>query len=666
MKVFLSYRFADETLVQSISYYLTKQSDLEPYFYGNELHSQNWVAEVGEKITEAGAFLLFVGTEVGNTQLMEALAILNLPGERQNRLIKLPGFAAVPAQLALFAAFPTVEARGSDERSAQECARAITTSLGKQWVPVDDIPEGYAFDYEKDIINAYNQDVIDPELIGKGCPRHWPEVTREECTSQSPLKEEDVGLFRDSLVLAGALKESAADVIRRDLCFPEAGPRNRLAYPTLERPRTLRVGVLVSGGIAPGINAVIAGIVERHFLYAESGRYETGLIINGYHNGLKAIYHSGLHSRPLTPEDVAARADRSGSILGTARLPEFMSSDPLERRNALERAVNHLSADGIQILYIIGGDGSMRAAHALWKTAERLGRKISVVGIPKAMDNDILWVWQSFGFLSAVECSRELIQQLHTEAKSNPRLCVMQLFGSDSGFVVTHAVSASGVCDLFLVPEVPFTMKVVCNYIAARLRDRYMRSGPLASTYGMIVMAETAIPRDAEDYFDNPKVNLTNDEKEAIRDFLKTKRVFGQTPDELRSGGLKLVSRVIQEFIKQSVDVLDDRYWRQFRVFTNEPRHLIRAIAPSTSDTIIAKRLGSLAVDGAMAGYTDFMISQWLTEYVMVPLRLVVLGRKRIPRYGIFYKAARASTGQPSDLGDEDAEASTRFAGHSF
>jgi 6-phosphofructokinase 1 len=89
-----------------------------------------------------------------------------------------------------------------------------------------------------------------------------------------------------------------------------------------------------------------------------------------------------------------------------------------------------------------------------------------------------------------------------------------------------------------------------------------------------------------------------------------------------------------------------DPFWESFRVFSNEPRHLLRAIAPSASDVIFGQRLGVLAVDNAMAGYTDFMISQWMTEYVLVPLKLVVLGRKRVPHDGIFWKSVVANTGQ--------------------
>jgi 6-phosphofructokinase 1 len=654
MKVFLSYHFADEPFVRSTAFYLKQQSGLTPYFYG-DVSSAEWIDEVSKRLADAGAFFLFIGEQLGETQKLEVKGAIK-SGKQQIRVVKLPD-VVVPDELALVIGFPTIEVNDLDERGAQQCAETLTRSLDMPWVPVHDLPSEYIFEYEKDIISAYSKETIAPELISRGCPTSWPSIERREFKRQSPLRE-DVGLFRDwdyrnnsfkteeSMVLAGALKDLSNQLIANRLYFPEAGPRKRLSYPA--RPGPLTVGVLVSGGIAPGINAVIAGIVERQALYAEEGGY--ALTIKGYQNGLNAIYARGDHSRPLTKADVEARADQGGSILGTSRLKDFVSPDPLERRNALERAMRHLSAHGVEILYIIGGDGSMRAAHALWRTARDQQRNISIVGVPKTMDNDVLWVWQSFGFLSAVQRSRDLIEELHTEAKSNPRLCVIQLFGSDSGFVVTHAVSAIDVCDLFLIPEVPFAMSQVCRYICGRLRQRFDQRASLETTHGMIVMAETAIPRDARDYFDDPEVDLTNGEKTAISTFLESGRVFGQTPDELRSGGLKLVSRVIQKYIKENVELLPEAYWREFRVFINEPRHQIRATKPSSSDTITAKRLGTLAVDGAMAGYDDFMISQWLTEYVMVPLRLVVLGRKRIPRYGVFYKSAIASTGQPANL----------------
>ena len=391
---------------------------------------------------------------------------------------------------------------------------------------------------------------------------------------------------------------------------------------------------------------MIEGIVERQYLYAKNGNYKDTLTVYGYYNGLNALVKRGKSRQPLNHDDVKSMANLGGSMLGTSREDSFMHEDPLERSKTLRKAVDRLDSHGIKILYIIGGDGSMRAAHALSKTAQDQGYEISIIGIPKTMDNDILWVWQSFGFLSAVECSKETIRQLHTEAKSNPRLCVIQLFGSDSGFVVTHAVMASEVCDFFLIPEVKFKMESVSKFITARLKSRYENSGGLRGSYGVVVMAETAIPFNAKDYYEDLDVGLNDKEKIAINNFEQNgRRVFGQTSDDLRSGGLKLVSRILQRDIKRRKK--DNSYWENFRVFTNEPRHLIRSIPPSSSDVIFAHRLGTLAVDCAMAGYTDFMISQWLTEYVMVPLKLVTLGRKRVPNKGIFYKSVCASTGQP-------------------
>lgn len=274
---------------------------------------------------------------------------------------------------------------------------------------------------------------------------------------------------------------------------------------------------------------------------------------------------------------------------------------------------------------------------------------LSVVGIPKTMDNDILWVWQSFGFLSAVEKSKEAILLLQTEIKSNPRLCIIQLFGSDSGFVVAHAVLASGGCDYALIPEVGFSMDNLRKRIKTILIDRCTNH---QKPYGMIVMSETAIPLDVEKYIDN--VNLDEKEKKAIkkfacldkykenRDFFR--RIQGQTPDALRTGGLKIVSKVLEDEIKAIPGRGD--YWKNFRCFTNEPRHIIRSTYPSVTDVVFGQRLGTLAVDNSMAGYTDFMVSQWLTEYVLVPLKLVVLGRKRVPKNGIFWKSVLDSTGQ--------------------
>jgi 6-phosphofructokinase 1 len=300
--------------------------------------------------------------------------------------------------------------------------------------------------------------------------------------------------------------------------------------------------------------------------------------------------------------------------------------------------VVRLRDEGIRILYIIGGEGSMKAALAIQKRADQYvfdknidDWDLTVVGIPKTMDNDILWVWQTFGFMSAVEKAREFIEYLYVESSSNPRWGIVQLFGSNSGFVVSHAVLAckSDICDLALIPEMRYNLRNVVEYIKNTGKDN-----------GLIVLAETAVPEDIDNYLQKEDIKkiLTKGEFDAIKDHKEEMRKIDcHVNDDLRSGIVKIIAWAL-------------RNESGIKVFINEPRHLLRSIPPSTIDIITASRLGTLAVDNAMTGYYGFMISQWLTEFCLIPLELVVLGRKRIPPEGIFFKSVISKTGQPQNL----------------
>jgi 6-phosphofructokinase 1 len=473
-----------------------------------------------------------------------------------------------------------------------------------------------------------------------------------------------IGTFRspDAGVVAAALSSFHREysLTTQGLIFPEAGPREFLFYPS--RPgRSLKVGILVSGGIAPGTNAVIDGITQRHYMYAKKSKHSYDLTVVGYKNGFQGLRFredEDVSRRILTPEITSGHASEGGSLLGTSRYEDLLQDRP-DRDAELANIVRFLRESFVDILYIIGGDGSMRAAHAIWSYAnQHPGRRLSVVAIPKTMDNDILWVWQTFGFLSAVERARELIEHLGTEVTSNPRLGVVQLFGSDSGFVVSHAVLASktGLCDAALIPEVDFSIKKLASHLKQRMAERAKdQHGEIPS--GFVVMAEAAIPTDALEFIEDEDIGLSRDEKKAVlkycADKKEGKRIEGQTDDELRTAGLKIVSRGLLKRVPPDQTIpewKDQPSWDKLRIVTNEPRHLLRATPPATADIITAQRLGLLAVDNALAGYTDFMVSQWLTEYVLVPLKLIALGRKRIPTGGIFWKSVLAKTGQPSEL----------------
>ncbi len=682
MKVFISYNFPDERFVSRVIYFLRKQPNLDYYYYSLESKKGDWRKKIGDKIAKCDKFILFLGKNIGKTQENEIKAFERLNSEDisdQILIVHLPDHASLDTghfQIIGNVAIEVTQVFSQepqhqneiDDIAAMKCSKEIAIGLFERWISDDNLPIGYPFDYEKDVIEQYvkgNGRLVDLDKLRLGCTEKWPGLKKidESNITNNPITENVIGSYRpeDAKIIVDVRSkyhtgnESLQCCLSdHSLTFLEAGPREHLIWPR-EDNNLLTVGILVSGGIAPGINSVITGIVERHHLYQVYQEHDPNqrsytLQIHGYRDGFAGLMRNDRII--LTKTQVREHANQGGCFLGTSRHHALLDPEnPIKRDRELTSVVRQLMGDQIDILYIIGGDGTMRAAHAIWSRAQimysqkEIQKELSIIAIPKTMDNDILWVWQAFGFLSAVEKAKEFVYQLHTEARSNPRLCLVQLFGSDSGFVVSHTALASGECDAALIPEVSFSMNGLFNHIKERLNDGLK---PGSSPHGIILVAETAIPVDVEDYLDDPYVDLEDKEKQAIQKFIEhDRRVQGQTPDELRSGSLKIISRVLQKKIRN----MRNKYWKDFRVFTNEPRHLIRAIDPSVQDIITAQRLGILAVDNAMAGYSDFMISQWVTEYVLVPLSLVVLGRKRVPQNGIFWKSVLSNTGQPSKMG---------------
>jgi len=651
------YEFANQKFVDWVYFILSKQG-INPFYWPLHGRAGDLNEELAEAIDGCDGMVALLGDIWGGTQALEI----------EHFLKHRKGCPFVPVQLvenlpadtlSVLKGMTFVRAVVLDHSYdfARDLAEQIVGLLGLAWVPEDGLPNCYVVDNEKEFLEKFrdHDEALLTTLRTKCGWTQWPSIEKKQADLENPITDKSIGTLSDDSprVLLDARRNAQAQGAN-ELTLPEARPRTRLRYP-LKKGGRLRVGILVSGGIAPGINAVIDGIVLRHSLYHERQRAagrKHSIEILGYREGFKALLRErALVRDSLSPQRLNASSVREvvevgGSYLGTSRADELLPGTEQDRDAELEAAVGRLSKDGINILYVIGGDGSMSCAHALWHYARRMKYDLSVVGIPKAMDNDILWVWQSFGFLSAVEEARQAILHMHTEVSSNPRVGIIQLFGSDSGFVASHA-GYSTACDLVLIPEDPMTMDEIVAHVSDKLMERYDDEQNNAGPYAMVVMAETALPADAKDYVSDTRAGLSKKEQEALDSFLKNgRRVRGQTPDELRRAGLKIVSKVLQDRIQKELEPSD--YWEDFRVITNEPRHLIRSIPPSVTDVIFGERLGALAVDNAMAGYTDFMVSQWLTEFVLVPLPLVVLGRKRVPTTGIFWKSVVSKTGQPT------------------
>jgi 6-phosphofructokinase 1 len=649
----------------------------------------SFVEKINRELAECEAIVIFAGSELKEWQKREVNAALAMGGGMPPKrfVVCQVGTQTLPEGLELVGDAPRIFLPNNElvASEAKAVASQIVNSLKTLTEPTGMGPDGlpvnpHLFSYEKDIISHFTECAqlqyegrpLPEKLKSKqkgGCPKRWPRVPRW-------TKPGQVKTGTDRQVVAAALSQFHHPVCVDDCvrgCMVQEGPsfleavrrkQGSLYFPN--GPAGLNVGIVVSGGIAPGINAVIDGIVQRQELYATEGKYAGHLQIVGLRNGFLAFDDLARASCRLSGVMSAEHATEGGSFLGTSRDAALFGVFGEKKRLArLKSIVKKLRDNNYDILYVIGGDGSMKAAHALWVEAEKQwaaegGQRLSVVAVPKTMDNDVLWVWQAFGFMSAVEKGREIIEQIGTEVASNPRLYVVQLFGSDSGFVVSHAVLASKgrLCDVALIPEIDFSMPKLADRMRTKIRERMQpprAENPWALLPGgMVVMAETAIPKDALEYVDDEQIGLSAGEKEQIRKYCRMrdngKRIQGQTDENLRSAGLKIVSRGVANLLQRTDpdEVVGDPVWRNLRVFTNEPRHQLRAIPPSCTDIIFGNRLGTLAVDNAMAGYTDFMISQWLTEYVLVPLQLVVLGRKRIPKEGMFWQSVMAKTGQDS------------------
>jgi 6-phosphofructokinase 1 len=391
--------------------------------------------------------------------------------------------------------------------------------------------------------------------------------------------------------------------------FPLAGPRKTLFH----NPHKVTAAIVTTGGLAPGLNNVVHSIVKRHHENYDLSRQGKVLGIEDSFKGLCDLYN---YQQELEPSTTESWLEKGGSMLGMQRYHTKSKAD------LAEAISQQLMLNGVEILYVIGGDGSLATAHEI---AQR-SPDISVVGIPKTMDNDVMWMTESFGFKTAVEEATEIINALNSEAESSRRVCLIELFGAESGFVASNAALASGHVDLVLIPEeFLFLTKSQCEELLEgyfrHIRTKVKRPRPNERSHAVIVIAEGA------------------------GRILKQKGVQlrGQEINDSTDAGFLLQ---LKSAFEQSG--LVDTRGNAVAVFCNRPQHLIRTSAANTQDRILCEQLGVLAVDSALAGFTDFMISQWLNSYVLVPLDLVANRHKRLAPTSFFWKRVVNSVGQPS------------------
>jgi 6-phosphofructokinase 1 len=309
----------------------------------------------------------------------------------------------------------------------------------------------------------------------------------------------------------------------------------------------------------------------------------------------------------LTPEVVMNIATFGGSILGSSR-----------GKRDVKVMVNRLESLGVDILYVIGGDGSQRGALAIHEEARQRGTRIAVVGVPKTIDNDIMFMDRSFGYQTAFAMAFHAVGAAHTEAHGvRNGLGLVKLMGRDSGFIACSAALATGEANAVLIPEVPFRLDGE-NGLFSLIEQRIATRG-----HCVVIAAEGAgqdLIQDAE---------------------MKTD-----------ASGNKLHAD-IGTFLKERIDAHFKRRNIELYIKYIDPSYMIRSVPASPEDRIFCLNLGRHAVHAGMAGKTGMVVARWHHRYVHLPMHLVTRGRRKVDPSGDLWRSVIESTGQPVRMGTQ-------------
>ena len=422
-----------------------------------------------------------------------------------------------------------------------------------------------------------------------------------ECKSPSPLalsRNWGDGLANfvpdDTRVLYNIFGEGP-EAFDTELWMERAGPRECIYFD----PETTRAAMVTCGGLSPGLNNVIRSLfLELHH------QYQVADVI-GFKYGFRGINpEHGNEPVRITPEFVRTIHNEGGSVLGTSRGKE----DP-------GVIVDRLQDMAIDILFCIGGDGTLRGAHAIAEEAHARKLKLSVIGVPKTIDNDIAYVYKTFGFDTAVGVVRQAIDGAHVESVGAPN-CVglVKVMGRDAGFIAAYGTLASMEVNFCLIPEIRFDLEGeggLLDRIEKRVRSR---------GHCVVVAAEGA-----------------------------GQHFFSEGQSEFDASGNRL-QKDVGLLLKDAISSHMGKSGMEFNLKYIDPSYLIRSVKANASDAIFCNNLARAAVHAAMAGKTDVVIGLWHGVYVHVPVELVTSTHKRVHSESYLWRTVLGATGQPAEI----------------
>lgn len=423
-------------------------------------------------------------------------------------------------------------------------------------------------------------------------------------TVPSPLidiyqfQDTSFGRDEDRMIFNPLMVNNDTSCLKTDQSFELAGPRKSIYF----EPPKVRSAIVTCGGLCPGINDVIRSIVMESYY-----RYGVRSIIGiryGY-SGLDP--EKGYDPVELTPDLVEDIHLEGGTILGSSR----------GGTEDMDILVNTLDRLRINILYTIGGDGTLRGAHKIAEIARDRGLKLAVVGVPKTIDNDISFVQRTFGFETAYSKAVDSIYTAHIESKGAPNgIGLVKLMGRHSGFIAAHTCLAMNDANFILVPEVPFDLHGDNGFLI------HLKNRMLKRHHAVICVAEGA----GQDLLEKDRASQKHDASGNVK---------------LEDIGIFLKNEINRYFVNEGMEI---------NLKYIDPSYIIRSAPPVPNDSIFCAQLGQFAVHAGMAGKTDMVIGLWNNVYTHVPIELAVSKRKVIDPASRFWHSVVDATGQPLSM----------------
>ena len=373
--------------------------------------------------------------------------------------------------------------------------------------------------------------------------------------------------------------------------FEQTGPREKIYFD----PSKLKCAISTCGGLCPGLNDIIRSIVlELYHIYHVRNIY-------GIHHGLQGFIPDYGHDiMDLNPASVSGIQDAGGSILGSSRGTQNISMvvDCLERMN-------------VGILFMVGGGGTLMASKRIADEILTRKLKISVICIPKTIDNDIFLVSRSFGFDTAVDIATLAIKGAHNEAAAYPYgIGLIKLMGRHSGFLAATAALAQQDANFVLIPEVDIFLYGKTGFFQA-LENRIKQR-----KHAVIIVAEGA----GQNFFDDQENQYDASGNVVLKDI-----------------GIYLKDKIAQYFKEKEIPI---------SLKYIDPSYIIRSLPANANDSVFCGFLGRDAVHAGMAGKTNLLISFWNNHYVHVPMEASAGKRKKLDPRGRLWQSVLEATGQ--------------------